>query len=65
MQSDVQQNLYGRFVGDFANLPVSIQRVDACGSGISVTYCLPATRGSFSANAKFWKPALMVSFEPD
>lgn len=65
MQADFQQNLYGRFVGNFANLPVAIQRVDACDSGANVTYRLLATRGSFSANARLWKPALVVSFEPD
>ena len=65
MQADFQQNLFGRFVDNFANLPVAIQRVDGCNSGANVTYRLLATRGTFSANVKFVKPALVVSFQPD
>ncbi len=65
MQVDFQQNLFGRFVGNFANFPIAIQRVDNCNSGANVTYRLLATRGTFSSNVKFWKPALVVSFEPN
>lgn len=65
MQADFQQNLYGRFVDNFANIPVAIQRVDGCNAGANVTYRLLATRGTFSANVKFVKPALVVSFQPD
>ena len=65
MQADFQQNLFGRFVDNFANIPVAIQRVDSCNSGANVTYRLLATRGTFSTNVKFLKPALVVSFQPD
>lgn len=65
MQADFQQNLFGRCVDNFANVPVAIQRVDNCNSGANVTYRLLATRGTFSANVKFWKPALVVSFQAD
>ena len=65
MQADFQQNLFGRFVDNFANIPVAIQRVDTCNGGANVTYRLLATSGTFSANVKFWKPALVVSFQAD
>ena len=51
--------------GNLGNLPIAIQPVDDCCSGAGVTYRLHATRGSFLANTKFWKPALVVSLEPD
>ena len=65
MQANFQQNLFGRFVGNSATFPIAIQRVDSCNGGANVTYRLLATRGTFSANVKFWKPALVVSFHPD
>ena len=48
-----------------ATFPIAIQRVDSCNGGANVTYRLRATRGTFSANVKFWKPALVVSFHAD
>ena len=65
MQADFLQNLFGRFVDDFANFPIAIQRVDGCNAGANVTYRLLATRGTFSANVKFWKPALVVTFRAE
>ena len=65
MQADFQQNLFGRFVDNFATFPIAIQRVDGCNAGANVTYRLLATRGTFSANVKFWKPALVVTFRAD
>jgi hypothetical protein len=65
MQADSQQNLFGRFVDDFATFPIAIQRVDSCNVGANVIYRFPATRGTLVAGVKFWKPALVVTFRVD
>lgn len=62
MQANFQQNLFGRFVDDFATVPIAIQRVDSCNAGQTVTYRFLATRGTFTTNVTVTKPALVVSF---
>jgi hypothetical protein len=64
-QSNHQHNIFGRYVDNFQVLPVTIQRIDSCSDGQSVTYRFLATRGTFSFDVSAKQPNLVVVFYRD
>lgn len=64
-QSAHQHNVFGNYVDDFHVFPATIQRIDSCTAGQSVTYRFLATQGSnvFDTTAK--QPSLVVVFYRD
>src|SRR5687768_6424927 len=64
-QSTHQHNIFGRYVDNFHVFPVTIQRIDSCNDGQSVTYRFLATRGTFSFDASARQPNLVVVFYRD
>jgi hypothetical protein len=57
-----QHNLFGNFVNNLTTVPASIQRVDECEAGKTITYRFVATQGTNVFNVSASQPNLVVLF---
>ncbi len=64
-QSDHQHNIFGNYVDDFHVFPATMQRIDSCTAGQSVTYRFLATQGTNVFDVTARQPSLVVVYYRD